>query len=186
MLRRSGPDWVRLYPGSASIQDLRSPFRTSVERFIAALQASNAQVTISATLRPPERAYLMHWSWMIAQGRAQAESATPMVGVNIQWVHPTPAESVRAAAAMVNAYGMSRLNVAPALRSRHTEGHAIDMDISWRGELTIQDSGGNNINIRTQPATGMNTELHRVGASYGVIKFHGGERDRPHWSIDGR
>lgn len=32
----------------------------------------------------------------------------------------------------------------------------------------------------------MNTALHLVGRSYGVIKYHGGARDKPHWSSDGR
>ncbi|MDB6141995.1 MAG: peptidoglycan-binding protein [Pseudomonas sp.] len=87
---------------------------------------------------------------------------------------------------MVNGYGMKNLKVAPSLTSRHIEGHAIDMSISWSGSLSILDSAGAMVTIATEPKTGMNTQLHAVGASYGVIKFRGGEKDKPHWSTDGR
>lgn len=32
----------------------------------------------------------------------------------------------------------------------------------------------------------MNLELHAVGKTYGVIKFLGGDKDKPHWSTDGK
>ena len=94
--------------------------------------------------------------------------------------------SVRAATAMVSAYGMSTLKVAPALRSRHTERKTIDMTISWSGKLAILDAAGSVVEIDTTPRTGMNEKLHEVGASYGVIKFWKGAADKPHWSTDGR
>jgi hypothetical protein len=31
----------------------------------------------------------------------------------------------------------------------------------------------------------MNLQLHRVGATYGVIKFNRAGRDEPHWSDNG-
>lgn len=31
----------------------------------------------------------------------------------------------------------------------------------------------------------MNSDLHEIGRSYGVIKFHGGTKDKPHWSVGG-
>jgi hypothetical protein len=36
------------------------------------------------------------------------------------------------------------------------------------------------------PRTGMNAKLIAIGASYGVKKFIGGARDKPHWSATGR
>lgn len=33
--------------------------------------------------------------------------------------------------------------------------------------------------------TGLNQNLHRVGASYGVIKYNRSGRDDPHWSDNG-
>ena len=79
-----------------------------------------------------------------------------------------------------------RLGVAPSLNSRHIEGNAIDMTIGWEGDLTIEDANGNEVQISSEPRDGMNEVLHVVGESYGVVKFHGGVRDRPHWSNDGR
>jgi hypothetical protein len=86
---------------------------------------------------------------------------------------------------MVNGYGISGLNVAPALNSRHTQKLAIDMNISWTGTLTINNASGTAVAISSDPKTGMNSELHTVGATYGVIKFVGGNSDKPHWSNDG-
>lgn len=108
-----------------------------------------------------------------------------MEGMDIEWVHPTEQASLEAAQAMVTAYGMNNLNVAPALSSNHTRGTAIDMNISWSGTLTIAGSNGQNVAINTLPRTGMNAQLQAVGLGYGVRKFVGGNTDIPHWSIDG-
>lgn len=181
----SGAQWVSRFPGSASTSDLSGQFRSSVEAFIAALTQAGASVIVSATLRPPERAYLMHWSWKIVNG-ASPSSVPGMAGVDIEWVHPTSTASVPAAQAMVNAFGMGSLGVAPALNSRHTQGSAIDMSISWRGDLSIVKANGTTEVISSSPRTGMNPTLHAVGAGYGVIKYQGSGLDRPHWSTDGR
>lgn len=182
----SGPQWIRSFPGSSSLIDLKFPFYSAADAFISALKTAGATVNISATLRPPERAWLMHWAWMVARGRTSPERVPSNPGVNINWVHETPERSRQAAIAMVDAYGMQRLHVAPALRSRHTEGHAIDMNISWYDNLKIKNKWGEYIIIRSSPRSGMNSELALVGKSYGVIKYHGGISDAPHWSIDGR
>ena len=42
------------------------------------------------------------------------------------------------------------------------------------------------VEIASGPRDGMNPELAKVGASYGVIKFYGGAVDRPHWSTNGK
>ena len=110
-----------------------------------------------------------------------------MNGVNIEWDHGDEDASIQAAAEMIHDYGMNALHVAPALRSRHTERKAIDMTITWPSkELIIKDASGNDVKIGSTPRTGMNTKLHEVGASYGVIKFWKGAADKPHWSTDGR
>ncbi len=128
----------------------------------------------------------MHWAWKIAKRRASPESVPSFSGVEIQWVHDTAEKSLRAAQDMVNAFGMQNLGIAPALRSRHTEGNAIDMNISWPGTLVINNARGESIEIKTVPRTGMNMELQRVGQSYGINHFRGGNADAPHWSNDGR
>lgn len=87
---------------------------------------------------------------------------------------------------MVAEYGMGGLKVAPALRSRHTEGKAIDMTISWKNNLVIAGADGNDVTIKTEPRGGMNEDLHAVATGYGVVKFWKGDTDKPHWSTDGR
>jgi len=183
----SGAQWANRFPGSASTNDLVSPFKENVNAFIAALKAAGASVRISATYRPKERAYLMHWAHKIGRNGTSSTKAPLMDGVNIEWTHPTDAESVRASLDMVNAYGIGVLSAdtPPALETLHTSRQAIDMSISWNGELSIADVNGETTKITTEPRTGMNAQLKIVGASYGVIKFVGGERDRPHWSMTG-
>lgn len=152
---------------------------------------AGATVSIAATLRPKERAFLMHWCWMIANKKTSAKDVPTMEGVNINWQHTDSAgkysesASIAAAKAMVDGYGMQHLQVAPALNSRHTEGKAVDMKISWSGTLSITDSSGKTISIATAPRDGMNAELHAVGKNYGVIKYVGGDKDKPHWSDNG-
>ncbi|MGH6647286.1 hypothetical protein [Aquabacterium sp.] len=112
-------------------------------------------------------------------------------GVNIQWDHLDAdgkydsAASLTAAKAMVGSYGMLNLEVPPALNSRHTMKLAVDMSISWSGDLSINDKEGKAVVIKSEPRTGMNADLKSVGATYGVLKFVGGAADKPHWSDNG-
>jgi hypothetical protein len=59
------------------------------------------------------------------------------------------------------------------------------MNIRWNGTLEIPDVGDNIVRIETFPRTGMNKQLHQVGASYGVIKYNRAGRDEAHWSDNG-
>ena len=49
----SGAEWVRRFPGSSWLRDLRPPFRDKVEAFVGALRAAGATVSISATTGHP-------------------------------------------------------------------------------------------------------------------------------------
>jgi D-alanyl-D-alanine dipeptidase len=181
----SGSSWVNQFPTSRSVDDLQEPFRSSVGRFLKALTQGGTSLRIADTLRPPERAYLMHWSFAIANATANPAKVPLMSGVDIQWVHTDPtghpdfAASKSAASDMVRGYGIV---FAPALQSRHSEGLAIDITISWQGDLSIIDSTGAAETIRSEPRNGLNSDLHLIGASYGVIKL---VTDPPHWSSDG-
>jgi hypothetical protein len=183
----SGPDWVAQFPGSAAPDDCAEPFRSSLKNLLAALGGAGASVQIASTLRPPERAYLMHWSWKIANNIVQPPEVPAMPGVAIEWLHrdsagqPDIPMSRSAARHMVDGFGLVTL---PALVSRHTQGRAVDMNISWIGELAIATSGGPERRIASVPRSGMNPELHQVGAGYGVIKA-AFANDPPHWSDDG-
>ena len=187
----SGRAWVARFPTSASVADCAQPFRDNLTAFLAALGAAGASVNIAATLRPRQRAYLMHWCWSIVKQKTDPRAIPPLDGVAIAWAHLDdqgnfdPIASVAAAEDMVEAYGMQGLNVAPALKSNHISGTAVDMAISWDGSLTIKQRDGTGVQIASLPRTGMNPDLKTVGASYGVIKFVGGASDMPHWSADG-
>lgn len=134
----------------------------------------------------------MHWAWKIVNQDVDPQTVPEREGIDIEWAHTDEAgryskeKSVAGAKAMVDGYGLQNLKVAPALTSRHIQGDAIDMTISWEGTLTLKNASGTSVSISTEPRTGMNTELHAVGATYKVIKFKGGAADKPHWSTDGR
>ncbi|WP_395703331.1 hypothetical protein [Aquabacterium sp.] len=179
MPQLSGPVWVQRFPTSSSIADLAPAFATAVSNFTGALRAGGAGVTVSATLRPPERAYLMHYAWRIGRENLAAEDAPAMAGVDIDWVHrdrrgrPDATASRSAALGMV---GLYNIVYRPALSSRHTEGRAIDMTISNYSGKTFADADGSATRVRTA------AELHALGETFGVIKL---ASDPPHWSDDG-
>jgi hypothetical protein len=176
----SGPQWVARFPTSLSISDLEPTFAANVTRFIEALRAASAVVRISATYRPQERAYLMHWAWEIGINLFDPSAVPPLTSVPIRWAHPELARSRLAAQQMVTAYGMVSN---AALNSRHSDRLAIDMTISWNESLSIKEHDGKLRQIESQPRNGSNAELIIVGANYGVIKL---PTDPPHWSDDGR
>ena len=63
----SGIGWCHRFPGSDSMETLSSPFKENVRDFIIALNETqkDIRISISSTLRPEPRQYLMHWSWRI-------------------------------------------------------------------------------------------------------------------------
>jgi D-alanyl-D-alanine dipeptidase len=175
----SGPEWCARFPTSSSVDTLIEPFRGKVKRFLAALAAGDAAVSISATYRPKQRAYLMHYCYQLANRQISPRAIPPCNGVEIGWVHASDAESVSAAQAMVTEFEIA---YAPVLASRHTQGLAIDMDIAWTGDLAMDDGKGRHLAVETEPRDGTNQALWGIGVSYGVMKL---ASDPPHWSSDG-
>jgi len=181
----SGKDWVEKFPTSVSVDDLDPPFRNNVKKFLAALSAAGANLVIRATYRPKERAYLMHYAFRIAREGLSPVGIPTRVNVDIEWAHTDTAGKVdliasrNAAEEMVDAYGIA---YRPALRSNHTLRLAIDVTISWEGDLKVFDARGKAATIGS-PRTGQNSALIKVGASYKVIKLIS---DPPHWSVDGK
>jgi hypothetical protein len=158
----------------------KAAFAKSVTAFPDALMAAGARVDISATYRPKERAYLMHWAWLISREKFDLAKVPPMPGVAIRWDHGALAKSRTAAKQMVDVYGMAFIAV---LNSKHTERLAIDMTIGWKQALSIERKSGSKTTLAAQPRNGGNRQLIAVGAEYGVIKL---PTDPPHWSDDGR
>lgn len=82
----------------------------------------------------------MYWLWMIFKRKCQPADVPPMKGVDIIWSSGNVSDDIAAATQMVMAFGIFNLAVAPALNatSRHLTRSAIDMNISWAGDLTIK------------------------------------------------
>lgn len=194
VLQNSGLAWVPRFPTSTDTADLEMPFRDNVEQFIAALQAAGATVNISATRRPAERAWLMHYSWRIANRGFDPADVPRREGIDICWLHRNRdgvvdrQASIAAARQMAgpNGYAISRrLRFPPDPNSNHIRGEAIDMDITWTGTLNIATPDGTIVPITTTPRTGAdNVQLWDFAeAHYDVLKLRQG--DPPHWSDDG-
>lgn len=171
---KSGAQWVNRFPTSRAVADLKGDFKGKVQKFLAAIEDAGGVVSISATYRPPERAYLMHYCNKIAKGKIAASKVPAMAGVDIDWVHDTEAQSKEAALAMVNAY---QIVFQPALKSRHTVGAAIDMKVKKIVSKSVKNADGSVAKITEL------SDLHAVGQTYGVIKLI---TDPPHWSDNGR
>lgn len=195
MAEVSGAHWCARYPTSTAVTDLTDPFRANVSAFTAALRSASATVSIAATYRPKQRAYLMHWAWGIAKGLPAnmcrpgdkpgvpiaPASVPPYPGIEIDWTHRGDLAKARAAAAeMVAGYG---LRYCASLDGRHMQRRAVDMTIGWNGVLAIRDKAGTLVKIASQPRNGLNRELIALGKTFGVIKLIS---DPPHWSDDGR
>ena len=105
----SGAAWYDEFPTSTEVSDLDSSFSGKVQKFITALEQAGASVTINATKRPAERAYLMHWAWMIAKKGFDPRKVPAMKGVNINWWHGDLATSKHAAQEMVDKYQINKL-----------------------------------------------------------------------------
>lgn len=179
----AGPAWCDQYLPSTRIEDLIQPFQDGVQGFVGAMRDAGASVSIATTWRPAPRAYLMHWSCLVAGYRddkkifhqISAADVPPMAGVNIDWTCGGDFGAARSAAvAMVKRYDI----VYPAaLDSRHIERRAIDMTIHWQGSILVATRRGNRL-----PAAAL-TDLVPIGATWGVMKL---ASDPPHWSDDGR
>ena len=171
--RLSGASWVDEFPTGTSTDDLSPSFRDAVNSFISAITAAGGSVSISATYRPPERAYLMHYAWDIAKGTIKPDRVPAMTGVDIEWDHGNKTKSVNAASAMVRGYSIVHR---PSLTTNHAGRTAIDMNVSGMINKTITDANGKKVTIKKA------SDLHAVGATYGVHKL---VSDPPHWSADG-
>ncbi len=170
---------------STDIEQLEATFRQNVKDFKAALEAAGATVSVNDTKRSDKRAYLFHWSWKISLDKCKASDATAMAGVDITWDHGDDAKSKAGAQEMVTGFGLAvppSSTDAPSLTSRHIEGKAIDMDITWTGNIKVKNKAGLEVEVAFNANPNANTVLHTIGATYGVIKR---TSDAPHWSTDG-
>ena len=194
----SGPSWARRFGDSKRASDLAGAFGRDVKAFDAAMKRASITVRALRTLRPPERAYLMHYSWLVAKRKLSPLKVPAFAGskkhppVGICWVHATargaskPA-SIAAAAKLASALGVASMPTAPLLTSAATLGESIVMSTTWtRAKITIHDASGHAVVIRSGPRNGLNAKLITVGATYGVIHFRPAGQAMNDWSINGQ
>ena len=181
----SGHEWWRAnqarFPNSRDIVDLEPTFGEDVARFIRSLRQAGADVRVRSTRRSAARAYLMHYSWKVAYGEVAPDEVPTFSGVRIIWDHGDAKASQAAAREMVNLFGM--VHVA-ALKSNHIVGKAIDMDVSWKGSLSLSASGPGQTPIDSTPRSGQNKELHEIATT--VFRVRKLASDPPHWSSNGK
>lgn len=123
MSEPAGVAWCARYPTSRSVVDLAEPFRGGVISFLAELAARGCTVTIAATRRPEQRAWLMRGAWDVAHG-LDPGAVPARADIPIVW-------TLDGARAMVAGYGLA---YRPSLTSRHIDGRAIDVAIDgWTG-----------------------------------------------------
>jgi hypothetical protein len=180
--RLSGAHWVQFFKASESLDDLNSPFRQQAQSFLKAMTDAGIKVEINNTMRPPERAYMMHYSVKIRRRDIDARDVPGMSGIDIDWSHYTQAASIKGAEEMVMAFEIG--DNPAALRSRHTQGLAVDWAITWeKGKpIKIKNASGTIVTLNDPPFGDENERLWTVGSSYGVYKL---SYDPPHWSVDG-
>ena len=163
------------------MEDLEPTFQSNVIKFINMLKEGGAKVTVTSTRRNEIRAYLMHYSWRIANEELDPQAVPLKKGVDISWNHGSIEVSRKGAKEMVNLFGIA---FRPSLTSNHIKGLAIDMNITWIGNLSIGPLPGLGYMEIQGPKDGAkNRELHEVGLRLGVRKLL---KDPPHWSSNGR
>jgi len=192
----SNVDLVEEYPVSDKLDDLDSGFRQSVEELIDVLEEAGARVDIIATVWPPERAYLMHFAWLIANEEIDPLAVPPIEEIefdadndpdlDMSWWHGSLEASITVAEEMVKAFGIDNLDEPPNLMSHHVTGEAIDMKITWGGkELILEDPLGESFIIASTPHDETNPDLIDLAAAFGVVHFLKVDENPIHWSVDG-
>lgn len=179
--------WANVHAkNSSKVEDLDVTFKPKVKAFIKALEDGGATVKVKATKRNKKRAYLFHWSWKISLGKCIASDATKLAGVDIEWDHGDAAKSKAGAKEIVSGFNLAtppRSVFAPSMTSNHISGKAIDMEITWKGNIRVKKKDGTEVAVDFNTDVKLNTILHSIGESYGVKKL---VKDAPHWSFDGK
>lgn len=181
--RLSGAAWWQAnqakFANSSDLSTLDPGFRQKVDKFLAAMKAAGLRIKVTSTRRSQVRCYLMHYSWQVAKGHVEPGAVPAEPGCDIVWDHGNPEASKQGAQQMLDLFGIV---YKPSLSSRHIRGLAIDMSITWGGQVKVRDATGKEVALGSPQDGGGNTVLHQVGRSYGVIK---NLADKPHWSDTG-
>lgn len=182
----SGETWWRAnqakYQNRRGLEYLEGSFKENATRFVSAMRKAGATISIGSTLRHKTRAHLMHYSWQLSKGNVRAADVPSLSGLSIEWDHSDESASRKAAGKMKQLFNMA---YNASLTSNHIRGHAVDMTITWKGDLTVEIPGRVEAEvIRSSPRNGAgNRQLHQLGREFGLKKL---VKDAPHWSHNGR
>lgn len=184
---RSGASWVATansqgWTDSTDFSTFNGTWGPKARAFVEGLRNNGADVTVTAGLRHPNRATLMHYAWHVAAGSKTAAAANADCrarGIAIEWDHGDATRTRSAANALKNAFGLVH---AAALTSNHIAGLAMDLNIrSVPRSLTMNgktyQSGGKGNGTLDED------KVDHIGRDMGVIWF--GSGDWVHWSVDG-
>ncbi|MDX2469138.1 MAG: hypothetical protein QNL04_01040, partial [SAR324 cluster bacterium] len=166
----SGARWHGEKLPKTGLESLKGNFKTNFTAFERWLKLNGSFDGASRfTLRPPERAWLMHHSWRIAgQKRVKAlEFTYPHFpedehGLGIIWDHGDAATSKQKAQEMVEKYAIT---YEPALKSLHTLGLAVDFKIETLSPeplLTLTQ-------VTTEQGKKFFTNLKKDGPKFGLL-----------------
>jgi hypothetical protein len=186
--QRSGANWVRIadqngWSNTTAFSALDASWGPRAEAFVTELRSAGAQVRVTAGLRHPNRAFLMHYAWGVAHGQytpAQANAACRGRGIDIEWDHGDQAASRAAAQALVNAFGLVRQ---ASITSNHIRGLAMDIEISGL-PASINMNGKTYSTQRGASGSAAAASVAPIGRDMGVLWFGAG--DYVHWSQNGR
>ncbi len=192
----SGEKWVTRYPANDKLVDLDAGFGNAASNFIKLLEKAGARVDVLSTTWPAERAYMMHFAWLIANKMIDPRQVPAIdevdfgtdesLNLDIVWWHGNYDDSQSAAEEMAKAFGIQELEEPPPLASRHVSGEAIDMRISWSSEvLLLELPNGDEVEISSGSKDETNVELMEFAAALGVVHYDDTDEDAVHWSVDG-
>lgn len=184
----SGGQWSDVFGHSRETKDLREDFRKMVEDFLDALDG-HVNKHVSSTYRTDEHQYLMHYADKILDGTDPAK-VPPWPGVDICWDHHGDDGQRDLAASRAAAQQMKeKMNfgdlVAPPGKSNHQERIAVDLKISWEGDVTLDDGTVLHGGTGNAKIDAFNADLVELGKSCGVLKHPKNPTEWMHWSIDG-
>ena len=184
----SGKSWANKFGHSTEISALNEPFRQNVDSFLKALAVLKPKIV--STYRSDEHQYLMYWSSQIAYHGVKPEDVPHWPGVDIVWIHKKPNGDVDPDASRAAAQELAQeMGVPPGTavalpgKSNHADRIAIDLVISWKGDLTVDGMplrGGTG----DKQLDGFNKDLAALGLKYNVKKGQA-KGDWMHWSATG-
>ena len=201
----SGKHWKEIadqkWPESQSLDDLDSDFKQKVQSFNKALEDNNIRVEIVSTLRPEQRAYLYHYCLAVSKEEVKPADVPTKEGVDIVWDHKDLDKSKAGAKEMAEAFGLTGI---AAVKSKHTEGKAIDMKMDFTKntkdgknrlvykpdgtevtrELKVDDEARIGVSVKEKIIQSIkDRDLSKAGVDFGVRRAL--DNDIDHWSDTG-